>query len=75
LRQVNLLGQNHGPLLEGALQVNICELRTQVGRLPKEGNQSVFDFQDDIGARFNSLMQIARRLYLESCTTMVGELA
>lgn len=45
LRQLDILGQGQLALLDRALEVNILDRVTQVGRLPDDGDQAVLDRQ------------------------------
>ena len=47
------LGQLHGTLLERAGQVDIADLVAEVGFLLDQGDQAVFDLQEDFGAGFD----------------------
>lgn len=50
LGQVDLLGQNHLALIEGALHLDILQLFTQIGSLLQQCNDTVLDFQVHVGA-------------------------
>lgn len=50
LRDLDLLGQRHVPLLERALEVDVADLLAQVGLLVDQPDQAVLDLEQDLGA-------------------------
>jgi hypothetical protein len=72
LRQLDVLGQGQLALLDRALEVDVLDGVAQVGRLPDDGDQAVFDGQVHLGAVFDIRSDVAARDDGEGLTAAIG---
>ena len=63
----------HVSLLERALEADVFDLRTQIGRLLDQGDEAVFDGQGDLGTVVNVFAERAGGGDGEVCVAVWGK--
>lgn len=69
LRELNILGQAHGTLLERTLQVHVLDVLAEIGFLVDDANETILDLKVHFGAFFDVLGEDTRSLDCESGAT------
>lgn len=67
--QVDLLCQDQIALVQGAFEVNIGKLIAEIGLLPDQSNQTIFDLEQNVSTLLNRLLQCTTGLDRESMAT------